>query len=128
MAIHHRESRNQLHIFTNQIEELKKDVLPLGLTPVRMAAVRGNKAAVEILLLLTSRVETVQIGLLMNDNEQINLLLSGGLEGEKLEAARLVSLGPPRQPIDAADPCSIPTPAIPMEVLMSQPPISNSSN
>ncbi|GJV59092.1 zinc finger, MIZ-type, zinc finger, RING/FYVE/PHD-type, E3 SUMO protein ligase [Tanacetum coccineum] len=54
--------------------------------------------------------------------------MRGGLEGEELEAARLASLAPPRQPIDAPDPWSIPLPGIPMEVLMSRPPISNSSN
>ncbi|PWA91585.1 zinc finger, MIZ-type, Zinc finger, RING/FYVE/PHD-type, E3 SUMO protein ligase [Artemisia annua] len=54
--------------------------------------------------------------------------MRGGLEGEKLEAARLALLAPPKQPIDAADPWSIPSSTIPMEVLMSRPPISNSSN
>nr|GEX38729.1 hypothetical protein [Tanacetum cinerariifolium] len=36
--------------------------------------------------------------------------MRGGLEGEELEAARLASLAPPRQPIDASDPWSIPLP------------------
>nr|GEW93738.1 ankyrin repeat-containing protein [Tanacetum cinerariifolium] len=46
--------------------------------------------------------------------------MRGGLEGKMLEAARLELLAPPRQPVDADDPWSVPAPSTlgTLEVLM----------